>query len=39
MCCLSYIIVFDEKEVGVPVAWEISSRNEVEDINRWLSEI
>ena len=39
MCSLSYILVFDEQEVGVPVAWEISSRNEVDDINGWLSEI
>ena len=33
------LLVFDEKEVGVPVAWAISSRNKIEDINEWLREV
>ena len=33
------LLVFDKQEAGVPVAWAISSRNKVEDINEWLSEV
>ncbi|GLJ19583.1 hypothetical protein SUGI_0354310 [Cryptomeria japonica] len=33
------LLVFDEQEAGVPVAWAISSRNKVEDINEWLMEV
>ena len=33
------MLVFDEQEAGVPVAWAISSRNKVEDINEWLTEV
>ena len=33
------MLVFDEQEAGVPVAWAISSINKVEDINEWLIEI
>ena len=33
------LLVFDEQEAGVPIAWAISSRNKVEDINEWLSEV
>ncbi|GLJ35915.1 hypothetical protein SUGI_0720590 [Cryptomeria japonica] len=33
------LLAFDEQEAGVPVAWAISSRNKVEDINEWLMEV
>ncbi|GLJ18412.1 hypothetical protein SUGI_0326200 [Cryptomeria japonica] len=33
------LLVFDEQEAGVPIAWAISSRNKVEDINEWLEEV
>ena len=33
------LLVFDEQEAGVPVAWAISSRNKIEDINEWLREV
>ena len=31
------MLVFYEQEVGVPIAWAISSRNKIEDINEWLT--
>ncbi|GLJ28003.1 hypothetical protein SUGI_0549830 [Cryptomeria japonica] len=33
------LLVFDEQEAGIPIAWAISSRNKVEDINEWLTEV
>ena len=33
------LLVFDEQEAGVPVAWAISLRSRVEDINEWLTMI
>ncbi|GLJ36743.1 hypothetical protein SUGI_0739890 [Cryptomeria japonica] len=33
------LLVFDEQEAGIPIAWAISSRNKVEDINEWLIEV
>lgn len=33
------MLVFDEKEALVPVAWAISSRNKIEDIYEWLIEV
>ncbi|GLJ55025.1 hypothetical protein SUGI_1181210 [Cryptomeria japonica] len=33
------LLVFDEQEVDVPIAWAISSRNKVEDVNEWLAEV
>ena len=33
------MLVFDEQEAGVPVAWAISSRNKIEDIYEWLIEV
>ncbi|GLJ47194.1 hypothetical protein SUGI_0996270 [Cryptomeria japonica] len=33
------LLVFDEQEVSIPIAWAISSRNKVEDINEWLTEV
>ncbi|GLJ37316.1 hypothetical protein SUGI_0756990 [Cryptomeria japonica] len=33
------LLIFDEQEVGVPIAWAISSRNKVDDLNEWLAEV
>ena len=33
------MLVFDEQEAGVLIAWAISSRNKVEDINEWVTKI
>ncbi|GLJ52772.1 hypothetical protein SUGI_1124130 [Cryptomeria japonica] len=33
------LLVFDEQEADIPIAWAISSRNKVEDINEWLIEV
>ena len=33
------MFVFDYEEASIHVAWAISSRNKVEDINEWLNEI
>ncbi|XP_057845861.1 uncharacterized protein LOC131055410 [Cryptomeria japonica] len=33
------LLVFDEQEAGIPVAWAISSRHNIEDINEWLVEV
>ena len=33
------LLLFNEQEVGVPIAWAISSRNKVDDIYGWLVEV
>ncbi|XP_059075369.1 uncharacterized protein LOC131875306 [Cryptomeria japonica] len=33
------LLVFDEQEADIPIAWAISSINKVEDINEWLIEV
>ncbi|KAH9319153.1 hypothetical protein KI387_020922, partial [Taxus chinensis] len=33
------LLVFDEQEARVPIAWAISSRNKIEDIYGWLAEV
>ena len=33
------MLVFDEQEVGIPIAWVISSKNKVDDIHGWLVEV
>ncbi|GLJ50616.1 hypothetical protein SUGI_1078330 [Cryptomeria japonica] len=32
-------LIFDEQQVGVPVAWVVTSRNKIEDIHVWLMEL
>ncbi|GLJ11906.1 hypothetical protein SUGI_0179820 [Cryptomeria japonica] len=32
-------LVFDEQQSGVPVAWVVTSRNKIEDIQVWLMEL
>ncbi|GLJ36543.1 hypothetical protein SUGI_0734370, partial [Cryptomeria japonica] len=32
-------LVFDEQQLGVPVAWAMTSRNKIEDIQVWLMEL
>ncbi|GLJ37851.1 hypothetical protein SUGI_0770050 [Cryptomeria japonica] len=32
-------LVFDEQQSGVPVAWAMTSRNKIEDIQVWLMEL
>ncbi|GLJ24203.1 hypothetical protein SUGI_0461520 [Cryptomeria japonica] len=32
-------LIFDEKQSGVPVAWSVTSRNKIEDIQVWLMEL
>ncbi|GLJ06535.1 hypothetical protein SUGI_0041370 [Cryptomeria japonica] len=32
-------LVFDEQQSGVPVAWAVTSRNKIEDIQVWLMEL
>ncbi|GLJ31601.1 hypothetical protein SUGI_0634300 [Cryptomeria japonica] len=32
-------LVFDEKQSGVPVAWAMTSRNKIKDIQVWLMEL
>lgn len=41
MCSLSYIhcLFLMNKKVVVPIAWVISSRNRVKDLNEWFKEI
>ncbi|GLJ23242.1 hypothetical protein SUGI_0439650 [Cryptomeria japonica] len=33
------LLIFDEQEASVPIAWAISSRNKVENLNEWLTEV
>ncbi|GLJ40023.1 hypothetical protein SUGI_0819270 [Cryptomeria japonica] len=44
ICCLKQYqlysrLVFDEQQSGVPVAWAVTSRNKIEDIQVWLMEL
>ncbi|GLJ36926.1 hypothetical protein SUGI_0746530 [Cryptomeria japonica] len=33
------LLVFDEQQSGVPIAWTVTSRNKIEDIEVWLVEL
>ncbi|GLJ44716.1 hypothetical protein SUGI_0940230 [Cryptomeria japonica] len=32
-------LIFDEQQSGVPVAWDVTLRNKIEDIQVWLMEL